>query len=662
MKFLPRRKTCIIFFTIWHLLLAVQVPSDLFDIGNFMKQITSNGDGGLTYYKTPYINPHSRIISTSEQCARKCYITSPPKVCYYRFIVEYYTTVGGACDLCVKNASNHCQCVLVDGIEKSIITVNRQFPGPLIEVCKDDTVVVDVHNVADGSDVSIHWHGILQHGTPYYDGVPFVTQCPIPKGTAFRYNFKVSKPGTHFWHSHSGFQKVDGISGGIIVREANDIHQRLYDYDDFVLIINDWLYDYGVDRFPGRLKTDKGQDTENILINGKGQYVDPVTKIPTNTPLEMFEVVKGERYRFRIINACALTCPVQLYIQGHKLQVIATDGEPVEPEIVDSIVSLAAERYDFVLHANQPVNYYWIQVKARGICESKEIQQLAILKYKTTPDTIPSAPPSFDDNSFVGRVLNPLDFNCDNPRDDAVCINELRSAYPTNPELLKETPDVKLFLPFRFLPLSKNEVFSSKTYNKFIVVGNGLYFTALIDEISHISPSSPLISQYRDNDPDQFCDGDHKPASCGLHCVCTHKIEIPLNAVVEVCLVDEVRVPFMYHPFHLHGYSFSVMGMGRLPNASEEITLEKAIALDMKKGLRTRYSRPPSKDTLPVPNNGFSCFRFIAYNPGFWYFHCHFLYHLSVGMSLIFQVGNRSDMPPVPNNFPKCGNFLPDLH
>lgn len=29
-------------------------------------------------------------------------------------------------------------------------------------------------------------------------------------------------------------------------------------------------------------------------------------------------------------------------------------------------------------------------------------------------------------------------------------------------------------------------------------------------------------------------------------------------------------------------------------------------------------------------------------------------------MALIIQVGEKSDMKPVPSNFPKCGNYLPE--
>jgi len=51
---------------------------------------------------------------------------------------------------------------------------------------------------------SIHWHGHHQRGTPYMDGVPYITQCPIPPKSSFRYHYTADTPGTHFWHSHSG--------------------------------------------------------------------------------------------------------------------------------------------------------------------------------------------------------------------------------------------------------------------------------------------------------------------------------------------------------------------------------------------------------------------------------------------------------------------------
>lgn len=71
---------------------------------------------------------------------------------------------------------------------------------------------------------------------------------------------------------------------------------------------------------------------------------------------------------------------------------------------------------------------------------------------------------------------------------------------------------------------------------------------SLIDEISYMAPPAPLISQYDDINPDQFCNGDNRPADCGPNCMCTHKVDIPLNAVVEVVMVDEGK---LYNPVNI---------------------------------------------------------------------------------------------------------------
>lgn len=72
-----------------------------------------------------------------------------------------------------------------------------------------------------------------------------------------------------------------------------------------------------------------------------------------------------------------------------------------------------------------------------------------------------------------------------------------------------------------------------------VVAPNGDHILSLIDEISYMAAPAPPLSQYDDINPDQFCNGDNRPANCAQNCMCTHKVDIPLNAVVEVVLVDE---------------------------------------------------------------------------------------------------------------------------
>lgn len=55
------------------------------------------------------------------------------------------------------------------------------------KVCRNDYIIIDLQNEAEGLEASIHWHGIFQNGFQYFDGVPFLTQCPIPSTNTFRY-------------------------------------------------------------------------------------------------------------------------------------------------------------------------------------------------------------------------------------------------------------------------------------------------------------------------------------------------------------------------------------------------------------------------------------------------------------------------------------------
>ena len=73
----------------------------------------------------------------------------------------------------------------------------------VVQVCKGDLVVVDLHNMLLSDTEAIHWHGQHMRDQQFYDGVPFLTQCPVVAGV-FRYSFYAKTPGTQFWHSHAG--------------------------------------------------------------------------------------------------------------------------------------------------------------------------------------------------------------------------------------------------------------------------------------------------------------------------------------------------------------------------------------------------------------------------------------------------------------------------
>jgi FtsP/CotA-like multicopper oxidase with cupredoxin domain len=80
-----------------------------------------------------------------------------------------------------------------------MLTVNGQFPGPKIEVNHGDIIRVHVTNEMQ-EPTSIHWHGITQRHTQYEDGVVGVTNCPIPSGRRYIYEFNTTGNwGTYWW-------------------------------------------------------------------------------------------------------------------------------------------------------------------------------------------------------------------------------------------------------------------------------------------------------------------------------------------------------------------------------------------------------------------------------------------------------------------------------
>ncbi len=80
-----------------------------------------------------------------------------------------------------------------DGLfERSVIGINDQWPIPYITADVGDRVVVNVLNQLGNESTSLHFHGIYQNGSTEMDGSVGATQCPIPPGGAFTYNFTVS--------------------------------------------------------------------------------------------------------------------------------------------------------------------------------------------------------------------------------------------------------------------------------------------------------------------------------------------------------------------------------------------------------------------------------------------------------------------------------------
>jgi FtsP/CotA-like multicopper oxidase with cupredoxin domain len=110
------------------------------------------------------------------------------------------------------------------------------------------------------------------------------------------------------------------------------------------------------------------------------------------------------------------------------------------------------------------------------------------------------------------------------------------------------------------------------------------------------------------------------------------------------------------HPFHLHGHQFAIVDLGKF----NETFTEKYLKKNYQK-IPIKFHSPVYKDTILVPLNGFVRIRVRTRNANLIFFHCHYDFHLSIGMAGLLQIGDLKDLPKPPKNFPTCQNYVPKL-
>ncbi|XP_072743518.1 uncharacterized protein [Anoplolepis gracilipes] len=621
--------------------------------------ITAYNDFGLSPIDPETID---NIDWKRHACQRTCKDDAAPLDCYYTFKLESYYAMSKACYDCPFNITDcfRPHCIPADGIKRSLLVVNRQMPGPSIEVCQGDRIIVDMVNMLHSESTTMHWHGQHHLATPYMDGVPYVSQCPIPPGATFQYNYIASEAGTHFWHSHIGFQRGDGVFGPLIVRVPPKInwHKDLYDYDKHTLVVADWVHELGLTKFLAHHHADGHNKAPNLLINGLGRFIaiEGENKTLADMPISTFIVKPNFRYRFRLINAEFLNCPIEISVDNHTLYVISSDGRDIEPVQAESLVSYAGERFDFIIEMNQPVDNYWMRFRGLMDCDKRFLSayQVAILRYEGAPEEEPVVEVTYDRvrNDSYGLQVNALNEGTES--NNSISIPMLTAMDDDDVSNIKE-PNYQFYISYDFY-MKDNPHFHRNNLYGFHQVKD-VKQRLLTPQLNHISmklPSFPLLPERNLIKSNQFCNSSTVEGCKSDYCACTHVLQVKLNSVVELILIDE-GVPYdANHPFHLHGYQFRVVAMERI---GSNITVAEVKELD-KQGLINRtLTKAPLKDTVTVPDGGYTIVRFYADNPGYWLFHCHIEFHAEIGMALIFKVGEHEEMPPVPRNFPKCGNW-----
>ncbi len=180
---------------------------------------------------------------------------------------------------------------------------NGSCPGPTIQVTQGDRVRVIFENGLPES-TSLHWHGLE---VPLdQDGVPYISQKPVPPGGVHSYEFTVHQEGTFFYHAHSAMQEMIGLIGMFIAHPERPYLP--YAEHDYGIVLQEWAV------LPGNTVPNTAAMEYNWLtFNG--------LSAPATTPL----IVKlGNRVRLRFVNLGMDHHPIHLH--GNQFVITGTEG------------------------------------------------------------------------------------------------------------------------------------------------------------------------------------------------------------------------------------------------------------------------------------------------------------------------------------------------
>ncbi|XP_052779171.1 uncharacterized protein LOC128216597 [Mya arenaria] len=558
------------------------------------------------------------------------------------------------------------------GNPKIVAAVNGQFPGPDIIVYEGQKVIVHVKNLLRSHAITIHWHGLHQPHTPWMDGVPYVTQCPIQPMQSFRYEFMAKPKGTFWWHSHMGAQRSMGLFGAFIIKERLETK-----VEDKILQIQDWNHDFDSDTghmkmlygvYDGRHKWNGHQSLDSTffsffriqsgLINGKGRFYQENNVDHNGAPLTVFKVTKGNEYRFRVIGTGALY-PFRVSVDNHKITVIASDGYDIEQVEAESFIINPGERYDFILTADQEVGNYWI--RGITIVKGRYHRADAILRYEGATDEDPTTNRMECTETLKCKIINCPFVYYPEMHTECVTFDELQSAVYDDPS--------PIFTPGR----------SKEVFLNFAFPGIKSYPGSVNGRTFDTPDVSPLTQ------PQEWYSPCDEP-KCGVdnHCKCTYSLSIGSGETVQMVFMNMGLGRGWSHPIHMHGHSFYVLKMGYgTYNESNGAFVAQNSDVDCRGNLYTgpdksfcndatwsnanwkdgnvpdlNLDRPTRKDTIIVPSGGYVVLRIRADNPGLWNMHCHIELHNLDGMQMLINE-SFSEVPKAPKGFPECHSYPP---
>lgn len=476
-----------------------------------------------------------------------------------------------------------------NGKDINTIAINNQIPAPTLEAQVGDILEVTVNNQLE-EETSVHWHGVLLPNDQ--DGVPYLTTPPIPVHGTFTYRFKITHPGTYWYHSHSGLQEQRGLYGALVFH-PNKKEAMISDRDQ-VIVFSDWTNEHPKQVLANikkdgdyyALKKDSVQSWLKILqhgwpaiksrLQGVWHRMGPMdisdigydAFLANGQTTQIIAAKPGDKIRLRLINAAASS---YFFVEfaGSPMQVVAADGVDVEPLLVQRLRMAIAETYDVIVTIPKD-GMFELRASAEDGTgfSSTWIGQGA--KKIDAPDI--AKPNLFIMNHSQHGPNHRA--HAKNKQQDEHIMQHTGHHHHSKSER-KMIENMVDYRALRALKETRLPADSPTTEIWLNLTGNMERYVWSFNN-TPLKDASPILIKQGEN------------------------IRLILN-----------NQTMMHHPIHLHGHFFRVL------NGQKE--------------------KSPLKHTVDVPAMGRVDIEFAAQEEKDWFFHCHNLYHMISGMARVFS-------------------------
>ncbi|KAF2488415.1 hypothetical protein BU16DRAFT_226331 [Lophium mytilinum] len=466
------------------------------------------------------------------------------------------------------------QTIAPDGVKKNGLVVNGQYPGPLVEANWGDFIEVKVTNDLPNEGTAIHFHGLTQKDTPWYDGVPAVAQCPVAPTKTFTLTFRADRYGSSWYHSHYSAQYAGGALGPVVIHGPRT---QEYDIDIGPVLVSDHFHqDYFT--LINQTMAANFPPSNNNLINGKMNYPCENTTLPCtpNAGISKFRFQSGKKHLLRVINTSAEGTE-KFSIDNHTLTVIANDFVPCKPYTTNVVTLGVAQRADIIVEAiGKPSDVYWMR------------SQLGTNRCTLNDGVSPNAVAAvyYEDADDTTLPDTKSDVTADQL---AVCKNDaLNTTEPYCPIGIAATPATTEQVDITF-------------------ASNGTNFVWFMNNSTFRGDyNAPILLQVNQGN-------DTFEPKWNVH-------DFGSNSSVRMIFKNHGLLGG--HPMHLHGHDFQVLAEG----------------FGDWDGKIVNQANPTRRDTHILQNAqdadtpSYAVFQWEQDNAGVWPFHCHLAWHVSGGL------------------------------